>query len=144
MSMAESSIHYEVRHPVSFAALLFGAAAAPVFWTGQLFLNYIVTAHWCYPGDHIEAIASIASLRAAMLTFDIVAILVALAGGITAWLCYLKVRVPPNSFEGNRRLASAEGRARFLAIWGIFSSLWFFGAIVFNAIASLTVPPCLS
>jgi hypothetical protein len=32
---------------------------------------------------------------------------------------------------------------RFLALWGIFSSLWFLCAIIFNTIGSLTVPPCL-
>jgi hypothetical protein len=83
-------------------------------------------------------------LRAAMMAFDVVAILVAAAAGLTAWLCYLKVRVPPKEIQGDRRFAAAEGRARFLAIWGIFSSLWFFGAILFNTIASLTVPPCLT
>lgn len=143
MSMTGSAIQYEVRHPVSFAALLFGAAAAPIFWTGQYLLGYIVTAHWCYPGDHPEAIAQASTLWDLMLAFDIVAILVALAGGITAWMSYMKVRVPPRD-EGDRRLAAAEGRARFLAIWGLFSSLWFLGAIAFNTIASMTVPPCLN
>lgn len=141
MSIVGSRIQYEVRRPASFVTLLFGAAAAPLLWTGQLLLNYTVMAHWCYSGDHSEAMVSIANLRAAMLAFDVVAILGALAGGISAWLCYLKVCLPDAARDP--RFAAAEGRARFLSILGIFSSLWFLSAIVFNSIASLTMPPCL-
>ena len=39
---------------------------------------------------------------------------------------------------------AGEGRNRFLALWGMMSSLWFFAAILFNIIASVTVPPCFS
>ena len=143
MSMQGSAIQYEVRRPVSFAALLFGSCAAPIFWLGQEMLSYVVTAHYCYPGDHPEAIASMASLRAAMFSFDTVAILAAAAGGITAWLCFLKTR-PSEEVHGSRHLAAAEGRAHFLSLWGLFSSLWFFGAIVFNTIASIAVPLCIN
>ncbi len=107
---------------MNFAALLFGACAAPIFWLGQLMLNYAVTAYGCYPGDHPEAIASSAALRAALYTFDVVAILAAAAGGITAWLCCAKT----GSAHTNTAKSTSEGRARFLAIWGLFSSLWFF------------------
>ena len=40
-------------------------------------------------------------------------------------------------------LQIGEGRARFLALWGIFSSLCFLIAILFNIIASVTVPICV-
>ena len=143
MSMPSPAMHYEVRHPVSFAALLFGAAGAPVFWTGQLMLNYIVTADGCYPGDHPQAIASAASLRAAMYAFDTVAILVTAAAAITAWLCFRQTRSSSET-GGDRHFAASQGRAHFLASWGLLSSLWFFGAILFNTIASIVVPPCLS
>jgi hypothetical protein len=139
MSMTGNATQYELHHPVNFAALLFGACAAPIFWIGQLTLNYAVTAYGCYPGDHPEAIASSAALRAALYTFDVVAILAAAAGGITAWLCFAKTGSP----HTNTEKSTSEGRAHFLAIWGLFSSLWFFAAILFNAIASFTVPPCL-
>lgn len=136
MSLSSPALHEEVRSPVSFAALLFGAAAAPIFWLGQLMLNYTLTAYSCYPGDHPEALEQAARLKAALFSFDAVAILVAAAGGITAWLCLRKTQSP----QGR----PAEGRAHFLAIWGLFSSLWFFGAILFNTIVSITVPPCLN
>ena len=139
MSLSSSATRYELRHPVNFAALLFGACTAPIFWIGQLTLNYAVTAHACYPGDHPEAIASSGALQAAMYTFDVVAILAAAASGITAWLCFVNTGAP----RANTEKSTSEGRAHFLAIWGLFSSLWFFAAILFTAIASFTVPLCL-
>lgn len=139
MSLSSGAAQHELRHPVNFAALLFGACAAPIFWIGQLTLNYAVTAHACYPGDHPEAIASSGALQAAMYTFDMVAILAAAAGGITAWLNFVKTGAP----RANAEKSTAEGRAHFLAIWGLFSSFWFFAAILFTTFASFTVPPCL-
>jgi hypothetical protein len=140
MTMSDLT-HYEMRTPVNFLALLFGAAAAPIAWLGQIMLNYSVTAYACYPGDHPVTIASASALKAAMLAFDGVATLMTVAGGIVAWLCLMKTGIRLR--EGQPHPA-AEGRARFIAIWGIFSSLWFFGAVLFNTIASLTVPPCLN
>jgi hypothetical protein len=138
----ESVTSYEVQKPVSFVALLFGAATAPVFWLGQLMLSYGVTAQACYPGDHPEAIASASSLKIAMMGFDCVAVLAAAAGGIVAWLCLVRIqRERRGSYSHS--VATGMGRARFLALWGVFSSQWFLGAILFNVIASLTVPPCV-
>jgi hypothetical protein len=140
MTMSDLT-HYETRTPVNFLALLFGATAAPIAWLGQTMLNYSITAYACYPGDHPVTIASASALKAAMLAFDGVAMLVTVAGGIVAWLCLMKTGMRLREREP---YPAAEGRARFIAIWGIFSSLWFFGAILFNTIASLTVPPCLN
>jgi hypothetical protein len=134
----ESVTPYEMHKPVGFMELLLGAAAAPLFWLGQLMLGYAVSAQACYPGDHPEAIATSEALPAAILGFDIVAILAAAAGGVVAWRCFVKARR-----DSGRVADTAGGRASFLALWGIFASLWFFGAILFNTIASLTVPLCV-
>jgi hypothetical protein len=128
MSGAAPVVH---RTPARFAALMFGACAAPIFWLGQMMLGYWVSAAACYGGDHPTTIASGTALRSALIVFDAVAIVAALAGGIVAFICW-------------RRVGSLdEGRARFMAIWGILSSLWFLGAIVFGTIASVTVPLCI-
>jgi len=123
---------------VHFLALLFGATAAPIFWVGQLCLGYVVTADACYPGDHPVSLFETGPLFAALMVFDAVALLAALVGGIVSWRAWQRLRGLPHSshFE--------EGRDRFLAIWGLFSSLWFFFAILFNTIASIMVTPCLS
>jgi hypothetical protein len=127
---------------VGFLLLLFGATVAPIFWLGQLMLGYWVTAVGCYPGDHPVPLASTAPLVNALIAFDIVALLACAAGGAVSWRSWRHTR---HEKEGDHSYAlhTGEGRSRFLALWGMFSSLWFFGAILFNTIGSLTVPPCL-
>ena len=130
------------RGRVGFSTLVFGAAAAPIFWLGQLMLGYGVTAFICYPGDHPRALAPDGHLQALLIAFDVVALLACLLGGGTAWWCWRQTR--EEKAGGNRSaLHIGEGRARFLALWGMMSSLGFFGAILFDTIASVTVPPCL-
>jgi hypothetical protein len=131
------------RHRVGLAALLFGASAAPIFWLGQLILGFAVTAFVCYPGDHPAPLAAAPLLGRALIGFDTIALLACFAGGAVSWWCW---RQTAEEKRGGPRhaLHTGEGRARFLALWGIISSLWFFAAILFNTIASVTVPPCLN
>lgn len=126
---------------VGFWPLLFGACAAPIAWLGQVMLGYGVTAYVCYPADHPQN-QTPAPLFMALIVFDLVALAICVAGGVVAWWAWRRTRTEK---EGGPRhaLHSGEGRARFVALWGIMSSLWFFGAIVFNIIASVTVPPCI-
>ena len=130
------------RNQVSFWALIFGASAAPVFWLGQMILGYGVSAFVCYSGDHPTMMASTTTLRVALIVFDAVAIIAALAGGVVAYGCWRRVR---NEKEGgaSHAIDIGDGRARFMALWGMMSSLWFLGAIVFGTIASVAVPLCV-
>ena len=130
------------RHRVSFAALMFGIIAAPVFWLGQMTLGYGVSAVTCYGGDHPTTITSATALRSALIAFDAIAIIAAIAGGIVSYMSWRAVR---NEKEGGQRQALEidDGRVRFMALWGIMSSLWFFIAIAFSTIASVTVPLCI-
>jgi hypothetical protein len=114
-----------------FLWLLFGVVAAPLAWLGQLMLAYGVTAYVCYPGDHPRELAAGEPLFAVLIVSDLVALAVCACGGWVAW-------------RGWSRVVSGEGRNRFLALWGLMSSLWFFAAISFNVIASLIVPLCRS
>jgi hypothetical protein len=125
-----------------FLVLLFGACVAPVFWLGQLMLSYWITAFGCYPGDHPAPLISTSTLQTALIAFDAAALLACAAGGVVSWRSWQRTR---HESQGGHEhaLHTGEGRSRFLALWGIMSSLWFFGAILFNTIASLTVPPCL-
>lgn len=124
---------------ISFLALLFGCAAAPIFWTGQLMLGFGVTAHACYPGDHPVAFRQPGALFTAMVVFDLVALAACAAGALVSWNSWRQVRQPGGP---HHTLHTGEGRRRFLAMWGMLSSAWFFLAILFNTIASLVVPPC--
>jgi hypothetical protein len=126
---------------VHFLTLLFGASVAPIFWAGQLMLGYAVTAYACYPGDHPVQVREGGALFNMVLVFDIVALTACAAGGLVSWRAWRKVR---QDRDPRHTLHTGEGRDRFLAMWGLLSSLWFFFAILFSTIASLTVTPCLS
>jgi hypothetical protein len=129
------------RRKVGFWALMFGCCAAPIFWIGQMTLGYWMSAEVCYGGDHPTVTNAPGMLHLALLTFDAIAILAALAGGVVSWLSWRATRQEKKG-GANQALHTGEGRARFMALWGIMSSLWFLGAIAFNTIASLMVPLC--
>ena len=118
----------ETREP-RFLWLLFGCTAAPLFWLGQMMLGYGVTAYVCYPGDHPIGLMSAGPLSGILLLMDAVALVACAAGAAVSWRAW-------------RRSGPGGGRNRFLALWGLMSSLWFFAAILFNAFASIMVPIC--
>jgi hypothetical protein len=129
------------RDKVSFWALMFGCCAAPIFWLGQLTLGYWISAQVCYGSDHPTVTDAPGTLYSALIVFDAVAIVFAILGGIVSWMSW-------NATQGEKKggaheaLHTGEGRARFMALWGIMSSLWFLGAIVFGTIGSMVVPLC--
>ncbi len=110
-----------------FLWLMFGASAAPLSWLGHTMLGYGVTAYICYPGDHPVNLTAPGPLLAAIIAFDVIALAGCAAGGFVSWRLSRRREGPRN---------------RFLALWGVMSSVWFFAAILFNVIASVTVPPC--
>ncbi|HTT97419.1 MAG TPA: hypothetical protein VMF58_05180 [Rhizomicrobium sp.] len=125
-----------IRAPRRFWMGMFGACAAPIFWLGQLMLGYWVTAVACYGSDHPTVSNQTSALRGMLMAFDVIAIFACAAGAI---LSYLVLRSTNESAQTGNQVS---GRVRFLGIWGLLSSLWFSGAILFNSIASLGVPLC--
>jgi hypothetical protein len=124
---------------VKFITLLFGACVAPIFWIGQIILAYSVSAYACYPGDR-PVHPPTAPLFDALMAFDAIALLAAMLGGFISWQAWRKAGA---GSDHRHILHTGQGRDRFLAIWGLLSSLWFFFAILFNTIASIVVTPCL-
>lgn len=116
----------ETRSP-RFLWLLFGASIPPLSWLGQMMLSYGLTTRLCFPGDHPVSLAATNLLFASLLLFDLVALAACAAGWLASWRVWR---------------AGPSGRTRFLALWGLMSSLWFLAAILFNTTASILVPPC--
>jgi hypothetical protein len=120
----------EMRSP-RFLWLLLGCSAAPLFWLGQMMLGYGVSAYVCYPGDHPLGPTAGSGLTSALMMFNLIALAGCAAGASVSWRIWAQLR-------------AGDGRNRFLALWGVMSSLWFFAAVLFNAIVSIMVTPCLS
>jgi len=113
----------------AFLWLLFSCSAAPLLWLGQMMLGYGVTAYVCYPGDHPVSLVSAGWLFQILLLLDAIALVACAMGAFVSWQAWQDLR-------------PGEGRNRFLALWGMMSSLWFFAAIAFNVLASIMVPVC--
>lgn len=120
----------------SFWLLLAAVCAAPLFWLGQVMLAYGVTAYVCYPGDHPQSLQDSGPLFHVLMAFDVVALASCAFGAAISFAAWRRAR------SGHDPLR--DGRNHFLAVWGLMSSLWFLAAILANAIASVTVPPCLT
>ena len=129
------------RDKVNFWALMFGCCAAPIFWLGQLTLGYWISAQVCYGSDHPTVTDAPGALYSALIVFDAVAIVFAILGGIVSWMSWNATQDEKKG-GAHEALHTGEGRARFMALWGIMSSLWFLGAIVFGTIGSTVVPLC--
>ena len=130
-----------VRAPRRFWMGMVGACAAPAFWIGQLTLGSWVTAEAWYGSDHPTPRTELGALHSALVVFDVAALLACVAGAILSYTVF-RSRNRDEDEKGLSVSATVEGRVRFLGIWGLLSSLWFFGAILFNTIASLGVPLC--
>jgi hypothetical protein len=94
-------------------------------------LGYGITAYVCYPKDHPTSLVSAGWLFTTLLLLDLIALAVCATGAFVSWTAWRNVR-------------PGEGRNRFLALWGMMSSLWFFAAVLFNVFASVMVPACRS
>jgi hypothetical protein len=127
--MSDATVARSVPPRLNFWVLMFGCCAAPIFWLGQLMLAYWASAQTCYGSDHPTRTDMPGALFSLLIAFDAISIAAALAGAIVSLMCW-------------RAAGEGETRPRFMAIWGIFSSLCFSSAIVFETIASVTVPIC--
>lgn len=127
--MSDATVSRPAPRRLNFWALMFGCCAAPIFWLGQLILAYWVSAQTCYGSDHPTTTDMPRAIFSLLVGFDLIAIVAALAGAIVSFMCW-------------RIAGEGETRSRFMAIWGIFSSLCFLSAIAFETIASVSVPIC--
>lgn len=126
---------------VSFVVLLAGASVAPLLWLAQMLLSYAVSADVCTGLPWAAAITTRWGLQSTLFAFDVIAMSGAMGGGI---LSYRNWRRAGGADPGAPRKGANPGREgmRFLAQWGMLSSVWFLSAIVFNTIASIMIAPC--
>ncbi|HKB55188.1 MAG TPA: hypothetical protein VKD22_14425, partial [Ramlibacter sp.] len=64
---------------VRISALWFGLFGGPAAWAAQLFSNYALNAHFCYPGDTPQASPQFGGVRAVGLGVSAALLVVALA-----------------------------------------------------------------
>lgn len=142
--MSAEASRAPIEHPsphrdrVNRWTLLFATTAAPLIWMGQFLFGESLTAAICFPGDTPMTMQPGAWLQWLLVAFDAVAILVAIAAGLVSYGLWQRAR---GESEGDP-LEVAEGRTRYLAMWGMMASGGFLAAIIFETFASLMVPRC--
>jgi hypothetical protein len=148
--MAEAPTHIaDIAHPaphrdrVALAELAFALAAAPAGWAIQLVVGYGLTSHVCFSGSAPDVSSSFAGgdAIALLLVVELIAFLVAVSGAVIAWRLWRATRQEVGG-NAEEMVEAGKGRTRFLALWGVLTSLGFLGAIVFSLIGLIVVPLC--
>jgi hypothetical protein len=128
------------RERVHIAVLLFGAFIGPIVWALHLFANSAIAGQVCYPGP-TPRLTQLAMLRPLLGLSGGIAIVLALIG---AYVSYRSWRATRDEREGSQHhlIEVGEGRTRFLAFAGMFTSLVFALVIFCDTIGVLLVPAC--
>jgi hypothetical protein len=139
---------YGVEHPAPFAGtvpgwLLFTALlAAPIAWFVQLSVDYGLTSQACFPREQPLATGLDISPQVwpGSLALIVGALVLALAASAASFWIWSRTRQEVTNAYG--LIEGAEGRNRFLAVWGFWIGIWFFLQILFGAIGFLAVSAC--
>jgi hypothetical protein len=121
-----------------FAALL----TPPIAWFLQLCVDYGLTSQACFPRENLlpTGLGISPAVLPGSLALNLGALVVAGLALFASLGILLRTRheVP----SGHGLIEGAEGRTRFLAVWGFWIGVWFAIGILFNTIAILELPSC--
>jgi len=130
------------RGPVTLRELAFGVAAGPIAWAVEFNVGYGLASWPCFPGDHRmqQPLYGYGWSWPALIAIMFAATLIALVAMWVSWRSYRKTAAEPHSARS--QLEPGNGRARFLALWGVVFSGGFALASLATGIAYLTLPRC--
>lgn len=122
-------------------SLWFAIAGAPLAWLMQLVVNAVLAGNACYPHDVPLAQPAWPQLLQVSAGVEVVALLICLAAGATAWRNWRRSHAEAPG-DGHQAVASGDGRTRFMAMVGMLCSALFLGATALAFAFIGTVPPC--
>ena len=139
---------YDVEHPAPLAGtvpgwLLFMALlAAPLAWFVQLCVDYGLVSQACFPREHplSNGLQISPAVWPGSLALMAGALIVTCAATAASFWMWRRTRHEVANVSG--LVEGTEGRTRFLAVWGIWTGIWFALGIVFGAIGFLAVSAC--
>jgi len=121
--------------------LWFGILAAPLAWSAQELFSYGVASRLCGMKSARTAAALATATSPWFMTILIVTFLMALAGLLVAARSWRRTREERRG-SGHHLPHPAEGRARFMAMWGLLTSIGFVIAFFFTAAYMVAAPVC--
>ena len=122
--------------------LWFGFLAAPVAWSLQLAFNSGLSGLACLGGAATPDVELVGWTEPAIVIVNVGALAIALVG-LAVSVRNLRKTHDAEAREGRGVLGAAEGRTRYMSVWGIFTSILFFCAIAFNTVAAFWEGLCL-
>jgi hypothetical protein len=129
------------RDRVSLFALCFGLAAAPLAWVAQTIIGYALSSYACFPGDSPRSMPLFAGAEQIAVAMNLIAIVVAAVAASIACRSWQATRDEDDG-RASHLVEVGEGRTRFLALWGMLTSVGFLVAMIFASLAILLVPLC--
>lgn len=128
--------------------LWWGVAASPVAWVLTELVGYPIVARSCEPATSAQGMQGLAHPRAWMVGLTILLVVFAVSGLWTAWTNVRATsQVAIEAPEARSHIVTGDrsapwGRARFMAVAGVFVSSIFLVGTVLYAIPSLIVNVC--
>lgn len=128
-------------HQRRFASV-FGLVGGPLAWFVQMCAGYALASWPCFPKDHrmVSPLAGYAWTSPAMVIALVAGVAVALAALFVSWRELIRTRHA--NADQRHQIESGAGRARFLALWGIFLGGGFALTTVITAFAFVVLPRC--
>ena len=132
----------DVGHPapdraqISLGLLMFGIFGAPAAWMLQLLAGSSIAGLVCLgPGGTAVATARADWANPTMIAINLAALLIA---GVALAASFRILRQTNSGYAGGHDsvMEAGEGRSRYMAIWGVWTSLLFIFAIAFNTISA--------
>ncbi len=134
------------RRRISTAWLLSGLAIPPAAWTLQLLVGYGIASNACtLTQGHVgqRQVTGFADEGVLLIAIQIGFLVSAIGSGLMSWRHWSALREEKTDSE-HSHLTLGEGRARFLAMCGMFMASVFSVAIAFNLLEPIMIPHCWS
>ena len=129
------------RERVGLWAMWFCIVGAPAAWSLQQLIAPTLFAHGCYPKDVPVATPIWGNLRSVALAVELIAIVVCVVAGFTAWRNWGRTRGEKEG-SGHHLIEAGDGRSRFMAMVGLICSGLFLLATIFATGLLYMVQPC--
>lgn len=122
--------------------LWFGFLAAPVAWSVQLAVNGSLAGLACLGGAATPDVDMLGWTQPAIVVVNLGALAIAILG-LAVSIRNIRKTHPAEEGDGRGVLGAGEGRTRYMAVWGIATSVLFFCATAFNSVAVFWGGLCL-
>jgi succinate dehydrogenase hydrophobic anchor subunit len=130
------------RHPHAegYGAAWFALLGAPAAWTLYELCSYAITAHACYPMDHLIDTSSIGGAWTGSLIITVIALIIALVALGTATRVWGQTKRRTDDVPRGDPERSAV--FHYMAFMGIPFGVLFSALIVFGIISLFAIPAC--